>query len=410
MLLVSLSYVLAPGGIQSSKSASSLRDSGPRSSQRAIKRPRYFDDDEAVDFEAPKHSSKKTRGTPKGTAKASTRKPSQPMKSLGATKDLGRWRPTDDLMLISAVQQTNDLAAVYLGIKFSCRFTLREIEERWYALLYNPQISHIAVEAMRGLHPGVVTMALNNALWSQEEEAVLAKIPSSDAGHLETFQAVLKDNPTVFHACRTATSLHHHWVLMGHYNLLNDQKVQLIPPGDNVTDFTDAEDQKSDAELVKPRDVREEALEQELVANDRLSKREIMRLEEDLPLWRTVLDTGAMPDFQADELAVFRGKVVEFRMKKKSVTFGRATPTNKVDFDLSLEGPAYKISRRQASIHCSEEGEILLHNEGRRVVFVDGRAVFSGRSARLESNQTIEVGSMSFLVLLNNTSVTGTDS
>ena len=44
-------------------------------------------------------------------------------------------------MLISAVQQTNDLASVQLGVKFSCRFTLREVEERWYALLYDPQIS-----------------------------------------------------------------------------------------------------------------------------------------------------------------------------------------------------------------------------------------------------------------------------
>jgi len=90
---------------------------------------------------------------------------------------MGRWRPTDDLMLISAVQQTNDLSAVHLGVNFSCRFTLQEVEERWHALLYNPHMSQLAIKAIQGLHPGVVTMALNNALWSQEEEAVLAKIP-----------------------------------------------------------------------------------------------------------------------------------------------------------------------------------------------------------------------------------------
>lgn len=43
--------------------------------------------------------------------------------------------------LTRRLPQTNDLSAVHLGVKFSCRFTLREVQERWYALLYDPVIS-----------------------------------------------------------------------------------------------------------------------------------------------------------------------------------------------------------------------------------------------------------------------------
>ena len=67
----------------------------------------------------------------------------------GAMKDLGRWKPTDDLLLLSAVEQTKDLAAVMKVVKFSCHFTLAEIQERWYALMYDPVISQLAGQAIR---------------------------------------------------------------------------------------------------------------------------------------------------------------------------------------------------------------------------------------------------------------------
>jgi microspherule protein 1 len=74
----------------------------------------------------------------------------------GAVKDLGRWKPTDDLLLLSAVEQTKDLAAVIRAVKFSCHFTLAEIQERWYALMFDPVICQLAGQAIRnGYCPGL---------------------------------------------------------------------------------------------------------------------------------------------------------------------------------------------------------------------------------------------------------------
>ena len=54
----------------------------------------------------------------------------------------------------------------------------------------------------------------------------------------------------------------------------------------------------------------------------------------------------------------------------------------------------------QASIELTDEGEFIIHNEGRRPLFISGKAVTSGQSSKLAHNQTLEVSTCSDTSLL----------
>ena len=53
----------------------------------------------------------------------------------------GPWTAEDDLLLVQAVQQTNDAAAVAREVRFSRARSAADVRERWAALIYDDDVS-----------------------------------------------------------------------------------------------------------------------------------------------------------------------------------------------------------------------------------------------------------------------------
>lgn len=320
-----------------------------------------------------------------------------------STKDLGRWKPIDDLALIFGIQQTNDLRMVHRGTKFSCKFTVQEMQARWYSLLYEEPISRIAVAAMRNLHPELVENVQNKALYTTQEEDLLGSIKSTDNPTIEIFQDLLDKNASVFYSARTAQSLSTHWQLMKQYSLLPDQTVQALHVNDNLITFSDTEDMLNDAELIESKD---DALDIELSLADRINKKEIRQLENELTRWTVLVDSltgiGFTPEFDNQTLAVLRGRLVRYLMRSREITFGRTAKDETVDVDLTLEGPAHKVSRKQGTIKLRSNGDFFIANEGKRPLYIDGMPLLQGNKIRLNNNCVIEMTGLRFIFLINN--------
>ncbi|KAJ9186507.1 hypothetical protein P3X46_002072 [Hevea brasiliensis] len=61
---------------------------------------------------------------------------------MGALAPVSPWMPEDDLLLKNAVEAGASLESLAKGaVKFSRKFTVREIQERWHSLLYDPIVS-----------------------------------------------------------------------------------------------------------------------------------------------------------------------------------------------------------------------------------------------------------------------------
>uniref|UniRef100_A0A3B4TJM3 Microspherule protein 1 n=1 Tax=Seriola dumerili TaxID=41447 RepID=A0A3B4TJM3_SERDU len=205
--------------------------------------------------------------------------------------NLGRWKPTDDLLLINAVLQVSANLKI-----FSCRFTFGKLKRGWYALLYDPVISKLAWQAMRQLHPEYY-------FWN--------------IWFCITFVIEQTSQPKL-------TACWWHWQLLKQYYLLDDQSGEFHCPHLTI---------KGTILPVKRQ------------------KREIRQLEQELPRWQVLVDsiTGmSMPDFDNQTPgSTTRYEWCATSCRSREIYVGRATKDKQIDVDLSLDGPAWKISRKQ---------------------------------------------------------------
>lgn len=125
------------------------------------------------------------------------------------------------------------------------------------------------------------------------------------------------------------------------------------------------------------------------------TKRTIIRLEQCArsSLHRVMTSQGA--------LAILYGRHLMHYIRKPKVILGRSTEGINVDIDLSKEGRANKISRRQALIQMEADGSFFLRNLGKSPVSVNGVAIATGQLLTLSSSCLIEIRGRSFVFEIN---------
>ncbi|XP_022135884.1 uncharacterized protein LOC111007538 isoform X2 [Momordica charantia] len=68
---------------------------------------------------------------------------------MGALAPVAPWTPEDDILLKNAIEAGASLESLAKGaVQFSRRYTVRELQERWHSLLYDPIVSEEASMSM----------------------------------------------------------------------------------------------------------------------------------------------------------------------------------------------------------------------------------------------------------------------
>ena len=95
--------------------------------------------------------------------------------------------------------------------------------------------------------------------------------------------------------------------------------------------------------------------------------------------------------FDRTNIACLRGRVTRYNIRTERVSIGRSTPQFQADVNLALEGPALKISRKQAMLERRADGSWWLECCGQRSVVVNGRTLLPGEVTRMSDGAVLEI-------------------
>ncbi|EFO83777.1 hypothetical protein CRE_14219 [Caenorhabditis remanei] len=300
------------------------------------------------------------------------------------------WTASDDLSLITAVSHVSCLRFIHNSLPFSRKFSYSDLEERFCQLMYDEKLSELARKRISGMTERQRLHIESRTPFTRNEERCLMdsaekrlKSQRNDKNDpdnhtiltIDHFKTILDDNRSTFHQSRTPQ------VLSDHFRRIKGYR------------DTSKESEKNSYEALE-------------------SNKEVLQVDFDInvpmqscraryyaiarrPAFRGIQSrfqtSATVPD---NAIAIIHGQFLQYAMTGKMVVMGRASMYDKVDIDLSKEGPAAKVSRQQAVICNVADGEFSIENIGQRPMYVDSKPLPQMVSTSLKHGSIIEIASL----------------
>jgi len=372
-----------------------------------------------------------------------------------------KWTPQDDLLLKNAAEKGLDASEIVDQVKFLNNYTPEEVLERWKVLLYDNATAKQAAKNFLILEKS----GLKRVPWTEEENAII--LDELKKKGFIGFQQILDKYRDQFHPCRTVKSLEAHFYRLkrtgalddiDHYhglvkNVPSTQKQTLSEAEEDIFNEP-VEDIPEDESITKSRRHKEKRdskaatkLEKELAQDRYLPKKKKKksnaskpREEQQPPVAQTSLqEINDDQEYDSYIFAILEGSKSFQKITKEETLIGRQSQNNKVDIDLSLEGDAGKVSRKQAILRIvpvpsneilttvatgtddqhkkqiktvskpgrAYEAQFQLQNVGKRDILVDGVAIKSQSQTILrgDSCSLVFPGNLHFTLKINRNDV-----